>query len=45
MKEYANIIADTLEGKETGYRYPGEILERSIIETPEKVDEVFLKEI
>lgn len=40
MKEYANIIADTLEGKETGYRYPGEILERSIIETPEKVDEV-----
>ena len=40
MKEYAKIIADTLEGKETGYRYPGEILERCIVETPEKANEV-----
>lgn len=40
MNEYANVIRDTLNGKETGYRYPGEILERCIVNTPERSNEV-----
>lgn len=40
MSEYVNVIRDTLDKKETGYRYPGEILERCIVNTPEKAGEV-----
>lgn len=40
MSEYANLIRNTLAGKETGYRYPGEILERCVVSTPEKAGEV-----